>query len=177
MLQQATASLYFVVFGGIAAIAYDMVRFLRALLRISYPPCDRGRLRKLIAAHTPTENVPRLILISLFDLVYFMFLTAVAAVLLFHISFGVLRWYFVAAFMIGFALYRISLSRLIMPYLTAVSIAVRSLVGRILRILAFPAKFIHAHTVALIVRGARQRRRIGYTKAVIRSLEKTILKE
>lgn len=175
MLQQAISSLYFAVFGVTAAIAYDLVRFLRAIFVISYPPCGCGRFRKLIDVHMPTENVPRLILISLLDLVYFACLTAVAAVLLFHISFGVLRWYFVVAFILGFAAYRVTLSRLLMPCLTAISIALRALVGKMIRAAIFPIKYILRHTAVPIALRLRKKRRIRYTRSVIRSLEKAIM--
>lgn len=174
MLMQAIASLYCLIFGAAASLAYDIMRFVRALLRISYPICRYSRFHKLIEESAPRENVARLILISSFDLLYFAVLTAVGAVFLFHVNYGSLRWYFIAAFAVGFAVYRVLFSRLAMPYLVLTSILVRRAFTKFMRLFTFPARCFAKHALLPIAEKLRANRRKKYTKKVINALPRML---
>lgn len=183
MLRQVTASVYFSVFGFAAAAGYDILKFLRALLGISSPELHRNaQFLRLPQVQMFPETIPRKILISIIDFLYFAVLGAAASVFLFYVNSGILRWYFVASAIAGFALYRVSLSLIILPLFSAFAHLLHIAFKTLARLIIKPIKGAANFTVKIIkgaaspiVRKAKRKRSIRYTRSIIRALPSLVV--
>ena len=126
--EQLASSALAIIFGAFLALCYDAVRLLRIVLL----GCGMRRPRvfeKLPPKHRCGEKPPfiSMLLVNIGDILYSLFAAASFSVFIYWFSTGRLRWYLLLCAVLGFALYRLSLGRLVMKCLGWTAGAVRSL--------------------------------------------------
>ena len=101
--------------GGMLALIYDMFSFFEIVLgiKICY---DENRIVKKFQLPFKATMVKKVVLI-VFDMAYFLIITPVCAIFLYSESFGILRWYYVGAALIGVLLYRLSLGIIVKKFI------------------------------------------------------------
>lgn len=102
--------------GAVLALCYDGLRILRMPIfsdGVRVIPFLR-RLPAVTLPESGTGSVPELILINVFDVLYSVFAAAAFSVFIFHFNSGHFRWYIFLSSVAGFALYRLSIGRLVM---------------------------------------------------------------
>lgn len=147
-----TLLVVFFLSGFVLAALYDLLRLAREALD------GRGRLMRVLRA----------VFVNIFDLLFFVFVSAVFAIAFYACNSGKVRPAAFIAAAAGLALYRKTLSA---PFMRLVKLAVR-LIMRLLRLLLRPAYILLRAVLRRIFSFARKRMRIGRSRRAVKRLLK-----
>ena len=131
--EQLASSAWALLLGAFLALCYDALRLLRIVLL----GCGMRRpkvFEKLPPKRGDNEKPPfiSMLLVNIGDILYSLFAAAAFSVFIYWFSMGRFRWYLMLCTVVGFALYRLSLGRLVMKCLGWIAGAVRSLTEAVL---------------------------------------------
>ena len=138
---------YSLVFGVSAGVLNDINRIVRVALGISHTngASIRRGARKIFGAVA-------VFVIALQDILLFAYMGVGVAVLNFYLNRGIFRIYSVFATAVGFTLYYFTLGRVVMFFSERIIRAIRFVLGRILKIVSAPIRFL----IRLLYGGAKK---------------------
>lgn len=118
---QFLVALISVVLGLFLGALYDVIRIIRALFGISYVNKFTGKLKgiRLPFIKNPLTKEKRgarafeNIVIFITDILYFLIVTLIMMVYIYHINSGTVRWYIFLGAILGLLLYYVTLGRLV----------------------------------------------------------------
>lgn len=130
--------------GAVLALCYDALRILRMLVfsdgvRIARP---LTKVPAMIFSAKPVGTVLELITVNVFDVLFAAFAAAAFSVFTYHFNSGHFRWYIFLACVMGFALYRLSVGRLVMLCAGYAAGTLRVALGFIVWLILRPAVLI-----------------------------------
>lgn len=130
--------------GAVLALCYDALRILRMLVfsdgvRVARP---LTKVPAMIFSAKPVGTVLELITVNVFDVLFAAFAAAAFSIFTYHFNSGYFRWYIFLACVMGFALYRLSVGRLVMLCAGYAAGALRVALGFIVWLILRPAVLI-----------------------------------
>ncbi len=192
--RQLSAIVYAIFTGALIGVLYDAVRILRVLLGVS-SYTQRGknfRARSLPwigSAHTlrnaKERRVLRLVLLLLGDVFFALAAGCVFSVYLYHAASGAFRWFYLFGAFIGFALYYLTVGKLMMLFSEVLTFALVTAVRYTVFVLCAPFRLL-ARLICRFLKWICRRvwmplrtavlykRRIRYTRRVRDALAQTI---
>ncbi len=147
--QEFSAVLYMILCGIICGVTYDCIRLSRILSGISPQLCvnrlaDTFRFLKAFSVQTdaksPFSAGLRKVLIALGDILNGVLFGCLFSIFLANYASGVFRWFFLAAAWMGLALYRSTLSYVIMTAAEIITALIRKFIQWAIRIVLLPCR-------------------------------------
>lgn len=126
----ALALLYSAGVGAALGLLYDVFRIMRVAMKPS---------PKMPAPLRTVYNIIGDAIIFIEDILFSIVAAVVVTVFLFHINNGQMRWFVLAGAGIGFALYYMTVGRLVIMCAEAIISFIRAVIHFILRLTLFPA--------------------------------------
>jgi spore cortex biosynthesis protein YabQ len=163
----ALALLYSAGVGAVLGVLYDVFRIMRVAMKPS---------QKMPAGLRAVYNVIGDAIIFFEDILFSIVASVVVTVFLFHINNGQVRWFVLAGAGIGFALYYITVGRLVIMCAEAIISFIRALIHFILSLTLFPAaraiRFIGRLLTRLLLHLGRRLYTVIVLRRIIRQAER-----
>ena len=145
ILHQLTVTGYAVVFGLFAGVFFDLIRMLRSSICFSF--LRNGKTERLFRKEWPVigrmpqrewDEKREVAVCFITDMLFWIILSISAVLFLFFFNDGIFRWFFAAGAVIGFSLYYLSLSRIILIFFHYVLFFLKLFFRYILHFLSIP---------------------------------------
>lgn len=121
---QLTSALISAILGLCLGALYDIIRIWRALLGIRYVNKFTRRLKEIrlpliknpLSKSKKENKIAENIIMLITDILYFLLVTFVMMIFIYHINSGIVRWYIFAGVIIGFFIYYFTLGKIVISF-------------------------------------------------------------
>lgn len=177
---QLLTILYSSVFGVCLGVIYDCFKIVRRFLCfqtsnkvISFYSKIKFPLISLKFSH-PNIKTKHKIIYFIFDILYFLFITPMSLIFIYAVSNGIVRWFIIFGAIVGFAIYYISISKIILFVYEFIFCFLRILVLYLVLFIKIPLKKMN---ICILKVFSKFKKKISFNrkKAAVKEKKETIL--
>ena len=157
MVRQALILLYSLIIGVVLGAVYDTIRIQRIMLGVRYGHKSVKMLRQVklpligTGKKLPSRAVVKIkavmrllrnIIISIQDILFFIFAGLVVTVFVYHANYGQIRWFALLGLALGFFVYYNTVGRVVMLCSEFIVFFIRAIMSYTWYLVYMPAKFV-----------------------------------